>query len=302
MDTSSSENYSRFSGAIIRFLARIIDLGFFILIINLFNLILAIFFNVRLVTYFQQNMGNDLTGILGLILWCVFFDSILMTYYGYTLGKYLLNIRVRTIDGRMLSFSQNLVRGWWVFLVGLGGGVFFLISLIFLFFRFIIKGNPTYWDKKAGSRVTISNLSFFRASLSFILTLVFIFLLQIILSNGLVYLHKELLPLPSADYENSLQIKIDKLNQQLPKKVAPTLEFSSISLSSEDKIINFNLKFTFSTNEPVKDRKSLINVYCPKYLDIFKKGYKLDFNYFDVNDKFINTQEISYEDCAAFLF
>lgn len=107
-----------------------------------------------------------------------------ITRYGTTPGKKLLNIRVLTRDGEKPSLRQAYKRSLmiWVFGLGLGLPLVSLVAMIFSYFR-LIKTGTLWWDEQAETRVIHGEVSSTRITLAAlfiagVLILSFILLMQ----------------------------------------------------------------------------------------------------------------------------
>src|SRR5476651_2536750 len=91
-----------------RILARLIDLGIFVLV-----LILGLFFASLSTLWNESGIG----GVVVIIIYCVlfvFYDLICEVFMnGQSIGKRIMKIKVISIDGRRPTFGQYLLR--WLF-------------------------------------------------------------------------------------------------------------------------------------------------------------------------------------------
>lgn len=90
------------------------------------------------------------------IWWCwlvwVLIESVCISMFGTTPGKYLFSLRITSRDEKPLSFQKALSRSFRVWLFGLAGGVplVSLVTMGFAFARFKEKG-ITVWDERTGT-------------------------------------------------------------------------------------------------------------------------------------------------------
>lgn len=81
-------------------------------------------------------------------------DIWLPWYWGATIGKSLLRIRVTKINGEPQSFREMALRSFWVFSLGLACGVFALLPVTLgLSYRRMIEKGATLWDEWCGTDV-----------------------------------------------------------------------------------------------------------------------------------------------------
>jgi uncharacterized RDD family membrane protein YckC len=130
---------------IIRYLARLFDL-------SLFSLIL-----ITLVSIFKPQFIMESSAIfifmLSLILY-ILVESAILTIFGNTLGKSLLNTHLKTVDGERIHFLTALKRSIFVSAAGMGFGIPIINFICFCFSYFNLKKNGnTTWDKQIGTVV-----------------------------------------------------------------------------------------------------------------------------------------------------
>jgi uncharacterized RDD family membrane protein YckC len=99
-------------------------------------------------------LGEASIGLVSMIVW-IFLEAALLATWGWTPGKYFLKVRVRDASGEKLSFTQALLRGFRVWVVGMGCGAPFL-SMIAMWWghNSLLKKGVTYWDDN-GSIVVV---------------------------------------------------------------------------------------------------------------------------------------------------
>ncbi|MDR3643947.1 MAG: RDD family protein, partial [Clostridia bacterium] len=86
-------------------------------------------------------------GIILVLVWAVI-EAVLISTWGTTLGKWLLCVKVRNIDGNKLSFTQSLMRAFLAVTVGKGLNIEFLNLVTTLSsYYYISKNGCTIWDK-----------------------------------------------------------------------------------------------------------------------------------------------------------
>lgn len=123
----------------IRFWAKVCDLGLLMGIVNLVLMffLLPIPFMVQLITSF----------FIGL-LWFLIIEPFCLMEWGTTLGRFLFNFTLRTLDGKKLSLREAWSRSFKLWFYGHGCGVHFFSSLAnYLAYRRLMKTGATSWDK-----------------------------------------------------------------------------------------------------------------------------------------------------------
>lgn len=153
----------------VRYWARYIDIltaGFF------FGILLAV-----LSPSTVDTVSELLLSILGLFLW-IFIESVLLSTLGTTLGKWLLRIRLRTIDGNKPNFLKALKRSFAVWFRGLGLGIpiISIFTLIGAYYR-LTENGITSWDEEGGFSVTHQRISAFRVAIAVIMLTALILLI-----------------------------------------------------------------------------------------------------------------------------
>ena len=150
----------------VRYFARFID-------INLYATILS-FFSTSL--FSESKLGF---GMLVLFLG-IFIESILLSSWGTTFGKWLLRVCIRDNEGKILTFPIALQRSFLVWLKGLGAGfpIVSLFTLISAHADLTQKGINT-WDRDYQLTVTHNEIGYIRASIA--IFLIGIFFLSILI-------------------------------------------------------------------------------------------------------------------------
>jgi hypothetical protein len=102
-------------------------------------------------TIFNSSLG---TSILVLLVWMVA-EPFVLTYFENTPGKALLNIRLKTVEGRSLRLDQAFQRSARVWFFGLGAGlpIVSLVTLVAAYNK-LTKQGITSWDRVGNFSVT----------------------------------------------------------------------------------------------------------------------------------------------------
>lgn len=121
----------------VRYWARQLDLLFA-------SMIMCVF--IPSITY--QNAGFF---SFGMVLGWVFVESLLLSTWGTTPGKWLLKTRVERLDGAKISFLQALKRSFTVWFKGMGCGLQFvqIFAMVFSYHK-LQKYGVTDWDLDGG--------------------------------------------------------------------------------------------------------------------------------------------------------
>lgn len=145
----------------VRYFARFIDIALFSILILFIRLFSASF------------TINDVTGFsfVMLIIWMII-EAKLISTYGFTIGKKLLNIKVVDANNKKLTFSIALKRSFLVWLLGLGLGILSFFTMLISFFN-LRKEKISLWDKQCKSIVVHNKVGIFRIIITIIIFLVF---------------------------------------------------------------------------------------------------------------------------------
>ena len=142
----------------VRFWARIFDYQVFILIFGT-----IIYMTVGPILAYSMLMP-----IMAIFVWC-FVEAILIAGIGYTPGKWLLRVKVRSADGEKLSFRASLQRSLSVWWLGYGAGIP-ILNLITMTVACVKLSNlkMTSWDRFGHFKVSHSKIGFFRILVVFL--------------------------------------------------------------------------------------------------------------------------------------
>jgi uncharacterized RDD family membrane protein YckC len=139
---------------VVRYLARFFDL-------SLCSVLL-----ITLVSIFSPRFIIEWSGItifiISIIAW-ILLEPVVLTIFGTTPGKALLNEKIRTVDGERISFSTAFARSIFVNAAGMGFGVPLINFICFCFSYFDLKKNgKSTWDRQIGTVVLYGQVSMFR--------------------------------------------------------------------------------------------------------------------------------------------
>ncbi|SOC39060.1 RDD family protein [Ureibacillus acetophenoni] len=161
---NGSQTYSK-SRPWIRYLAKMFDLCLFFVILSLI-----------LPSEVLYEANGVIFGLIGLFLW-IFIDSILLTLFGSTLGRYLLRIKITTKNENRINLSTALKRSTFLWFRGLGLGIpivsFFCLAESYSDLK---AYGITYWDRKNNLKITHGKIGFLRVMLVLLLPLILILL------------------------------------------------------------------------------------------------------------------------------
>lgn len=152
----------------IRYWARYIDIIIFSLIFGIF---LAIFIPSVL------DSSDVFLTIIILFVW-IFAESVLLSSWGTTPGKWLLKIKLAWHPNRKPDFSVALNRSFGVWLKGLGLGIP-IVSLFTLIssYNHLTKEGITHWDRDGHFTITHGKIGIFRIIVAIIVSIIFLLLI-----------------------------------------------------------------------------------------------------------------------------
>lgn len=150
-----------------RFFARGIDLYVWGLMIR------EILKLISINTYKQLSSiahGYAINAII-FVLW-IFVEGLAISKFGYTFGKWLLNIHVRNYDGGKLNFNTSLKRVFNVWFYGEGLSIPYLSVVTNVISYFYLKNNEiTKWDKKLNIEVNHTHIGLIRYLIAIVIVL-----------------------------------------------------------------------------------------------------------------------------------
>jgi uncharacterized RDD family membrane protein YckC len=151
----------------VRYFARLIDLLF-----------VGAVFGLILVSLFPTKTFDETGLSFILILAWVFAEAQLLSTWGYTPGKWLLKVKVRNPLGEKLEFADALMRSFLVWIMGLGFGLFSVITMPISYFQ-LKRNSITTWDRRVGSIVSHEELGVLRITIFAVIFLGYILMLAI---------------------------------------------------------------------------------------------------------------------------
>ena len=135
----------------IRYLARLFDL-------SLFSLCLITFVSIFSPTFILDS-SSVFIFMMCLILY-ILVEAIILSIFGNTLGKSLLNTKLRTVNGEHIDFLTALKRSIFVNAAGMGFGIPFINFICYCFSYFDLKKNgKSTWDEQIGTVVLYGQVS-----------------------------------------------------------------------------------------------------------------------------------------------
>lgn len=103
------------------------------------------------------------------VLW-IFVEGFTISKFGYTFGKWLLNIHVRNCDGTRLNTKTSLKRVLGVWIYGEGLGIPVLSFVTYIMSYFYLKNNKiTKWDKKLSVEVKHTRVGLIRCLIAIVI-------------------------------------------------------------------------------------------------------------------------------------
>jgi uncharacterized RDD family membrane protein YckC len=154
-----------------RFFARFVDNFLAALLIGLF---VGVFFkeSPKILFYFSNSVSNS---IICLFIW-VFIESIFISTFGRTLGKWLFNIKVISPQ-ESLSYGKALLRSFMVYARGMALGLPIVpIFTVYFAFRRVRATGSTIWDEKCGLIVDCQPMSKLRIIINTLIVIGLIFI------------------------------------------------------------------------------------------------------------------------------
>ncbi len=136
---------------LVRFIARMFDLSVF----TLFFITLVSIFSPELILKASK---LELFSI-NVILW-LFFEPAVMTIFGNTLGKSLLNTKIKNVNGDYINFMTAFKRSVFVITAGMGFGVPVLNFICYLFsYKDLREHGISIWDLKSDTVVLYGSVT-----------------------------------------------------------------------------------------------------------------------------------------------
>jgi uncharacterized RDD family membrane protein YckC len=113
---------------------------------------------IRLFIDPSANYNSNGVGFVMLIIW-IFIEARMISHSGCTPGKRLLKTKVFDKNNNKLTFAQALKRSFLVWFMGMGLGIFSLITMIIGFFE-LRKEKTTSWINVARAMSFMKRLEF----------------------------------------------------------------------------------------------------------------------------------------------
>lgn len=143
---------------LVRFIARMFDLSIFTLLFITFISIFSpdLILKVPKLALFM----------ISIILW-LFIEPIVLSIFGNTLGRSLLNTKIKNVNGEYIDFRTAFKRSGLVIAVGMGFGVPIITFICFLLSYFdLSKHDRSRWDEKTGTITLYGNIGLARILLA----------------------------------------------------------------------------------------------------------------------------------------
>lgn len=157
-----------------RFFARFIDVFFFSLI---FGFILGLLI-VRFSLDFSLDELGNFSSVPILFFW-VFVETLLLSTWGTTPGKFLFNITLKNAQGKKPDMVAAYKRSFLVYICGMMAGLpgISLMTMAYGLIAVINKGS-TFWDRQGQFELTFRKISNTRMTI-IVLLIVLIFAISI---------------------------------------------------------------------------------------------------------------------------
>ncbi|WP_459195839.1 DUF6557 family protein [Wukongibacter baidiensis] len=93
----------------------------------------------------------------------IFIETVLISKTGTTIGKWILNIKIRDSKGELLSYKESFYRSSLVWISGLGFGIHLvqILTQIHAYFK-LQKSKTTMWDEKVNSQIIYGQIGVWR--------------------------------------------------------------------------------------------------------------------------------------------
>jgi len=152
----------------VRYWARYLD-------IMIFSFVFGIFLAIFIPSVLEKS--NIILTMLALFAW-VFVESMFLSSWGSTPGKWLLRINLKDVNGNKPTFSAALNRSFTVWFKGLGFGIP-IVTFVTLIISYNTLNNNgiTSWDKDGHFTITHKKIGIIRAIIAVIIFMVSIFLI-----------------------------------------------------------------------------------------------------------------------------
>lgn len=152
----------------VRYWARAIDL----MIWGLLTRETIKFFSLSTYNFLTSIAYGYIFSIIVFITW-VIGEGYVLSRFGYTFGKWLLNVHIRNSDGKKLDFGLSIKRVIYVWFLGEGLSIPYLAIVTNLISYLGLKSNGiTKWDSKLNVEVRHSKIGWVRSILAIIILLV----------------------------------------------------------------------------------------------------------------------------------
>ena len=136
----------------VRFWARMIDIT-----------VVSIFVGLLVGIFLPHGLGWELFSIFIRIISAILLEAFLLSTWGMTLGKSLLQVYVRDLQGRKLNFSRAIRRCMFAWTWGLGFGIpIASLILAYMSYENIRETGVAKWDIEAGSLVVHKKIGILR--------------------------------------------------------------------------------------------------------------------------------------------
>jgi len=154
----------------VRYWARYLD-------VMIFSFIFGIFLAIFIPSILEKS--NIVLTMLSLFAW-IFVESMLLSSWGTTPGKWLLRISLKDVNGNKPTFSSALNRSFTVWFKGLGFGIPIvnLITLI-ISYNHLTQNGITSWDKDGHFTVAHKKIGIIRTIIAVIIFILSIFLIAL---------------------------------------------------------------------------------------------------------------------------
>jgi uncharacterized RDD family membrane protein YckC len=285
----------------LRFLARVLDLWLETFLISLVLSAILGWIFPGFLTWASSFYGRLEYGVI-LVPLALGLDALVYRYLGWTPGKALFGLKVRTAQGEPLGHAQYLKRNLSLWLSGLGLGIP-LANLFTMAWQFnrLGEGQQASYDEMNNYSVRMTHTPRSRKALA-ILVLVALMLFNVVNIAGTTD-QQQLAVSDQSDYDTLLQREVDMLSERLPVMANANTRFDAVELTDEAIRYEYTLvtvlesQFDLDLIGPTM-RANLQKGTCGgDSIKVLNSGREMIFVYRDNNGEFLAEFTITKSDC-----
>ncbi len=242
----------------------------------------------------------------------IFYEALLLTLLGTTLGKSLFGMKVKALDGARLSFATAFHRSFLVHAKGLWfmlGFPFLTIWPVARSYDFVRKAHEASWDQKCGTTVFLKRICLFRAFIMSTVGCACLFAYAGLRQLAKDETQKEIrdkvahsqLDRALARIENQLSDLAIETNKDLPKMLSADLRFDKF-VSRGNRTLEYiftcttiDKKLVTRTSDEGSHTSAMLNTILtnPNMEPFTKNGVTFIFTYLDQNGSELASDRIT---------